>query len=132
MNIYSAFTLGMTCFAAFFTIHEVLKRIYDVIFFKFLHYLFAGLLLTQCLALLDNLFDELIIINYDFLLEMNGIPNKSKLGVAKIFSYIDYYNITGLNKGIYRIPGVSGTPYASGGLVSAIFMYFLINRSHHY
>jgi len=128
-NINDAFTLGMTCLAGYFSMHIVLKKISDVTFFKFLKYLFIGLLFVQGLVIFDIIFD-IHMINYVFLRETTGIPNKGALGGTKVLGYLDTSNLTGLSFLLPRVPGVSGTPYASGGLIAAICMYFLVIKNY--
>ena len=58
---------------------------------------------------------------------MSGIPNKGSLGFAKVLGYLDPSNLDFL---LPRVPGVSGTPYASGGLIAGICMYFLVIKNY--
>ena len=128
-NINNAFTLGMTCLAGYFLMYTVLKKINEVIFFKFLEKLLIGFLFVQGFIIFDVIYNFQII-NYVFLQEISGIPNKGSLGFSKVLGRLDSSNLTGLDLMLPRVPGVSGTPYASGGLIAAICMYFLVIKNY--
>lgn len=92
---------------------------------KIIDAVMMSIVVVQALCILD-IFLSWRIIDYNYIQEKTGVPNIGARGATKLFMLFGIDNLM-----ITRISGISGTPYASGGLVASIAAYFFAIKQYY-
>ena len=92
---------------------------------KIIDAVMMSIVVVQALCILD-IFLSWRIIDYNYIQEKTGVPNIGARGATKLFMLFGIDNLM-----VTRVSGISGTPYASGGLVASIAAYFFAIKQYY-
>ncbi len=117
--LFSVIILNCICFFIYILENQNLNWI------KIIDTVMISIVVVQALCILD-IFLSWRIIDYSYIEDKTGVPNIGARGATKLFMLFGIDNLM-----ITRISGVSGTPYASGGLVASIAAYFFAIKKYY-
>ena len=116
-SVVDTFTISMLSFSVYFLLYRIFYDLHDLIVFSSIEYLMVLIVVFNVV----NYIDANFLSSPLFSLKTDKLPYEMTSTGHATGSFVPF-----LSKYIVRPSGVSGTDYASSGLLAAISIYFLI------